>query len=177
MKPIVVFSIAALTLSSVFAQAPGPKGKDSPKGRMEHKGGPGMMGKRGGGDRPMMKMGGDREKGMRGGPEMGPLGRMAGPLNLTDEQKAKAKEIMEATKPKVEAIREEEQKKIQAVMDEAMNQIRPELTADQQAVFDALIKVREEQRSLDEAVRAAREAAAEVKAKATPTPEESSDSE
>ncbi|HEY5770391.1 MAG TPA: hypothetical protein VIS71_11145 [Terrimicrobium sp.] len=71
-------------------------------------------------------------------------------LNLTDEQKEKVKEIMEASRPRIRAIREEQRAKIQAVRDEARKQIRPLLTPDQQKVFDDAQKLREDARKLKE---------------------------
>jgi len=57
-------------------------------------------------------------------------------LNLTPEQKAKVKAVMEAQKPKIEAIRQEERAKIKAVFDDAETQIRPLLTKEQVQVLD-----------------------------------------
>jgi Spy/CpxP family protein refolding chaperone len=74
-------------------------------------------------------------------------------LNLTDEQKEKVKEIMEASRPKIKAIREEQRAKMQAVRDEARKQIRPLLTPAQQKVFDDAQKLREDARKLREEAR------------------------
>ena len=74
-------------------------------------------------------------------------------LNLTDEQKEKVNEIMEASRPKIKAIREEQGAKIQAVRDEAQKQIRPLLTPAQQKVFDDAQKLREDARKLREEAR------------------------
>jgi Spy/CpxP family protein refolding chaperone len=78
-------------------------------------------------------------------------------LNLTDEQKAKVKEIMEASKPKIKAIREEERAKIRSVIDETRQQIRPLLTPAQQKVFDDAAQLRENARKLREESKALRQ--------------------
>ncbi|HEY8901087.1 MAG TPA: hypothetical protein VIM61_11810 [Chthoniobacterales bacterium] len=110
-----------------------------------------------------------RNKGMHRGGPMGPKGfrGMGGPggercgdhpmadaLKLTDEQKAKAKELMEAARPKIEAIRKEEGAKIKAVLDETRKELRPLLTPEQQAVFDKMEKVRAAQSDLATAKKA-----------------------
>jgi len=69
-------------------------------------------------------------------------------LNLTEEQKKKVNEIVDASKPKIKAIREEQWMKIQAVMDDARKQIRPILSPDQQKVFDDVQELRESARKL-----------------------------
>ena len=71
-------------------------------------------------------------------------------LNLTDEQKVKVKEIMEANRPKIEAIRKEEQAKIKAVMDESRKQIEPLLTADQKQVLTDMEKLRQSREKLNQ---------------------------
>lgn len=100
-------------------------------GRFDHRGGPGAMGARGG------------ERGQM-------MGKM---LNLTDDQKAKVKAVMEANKPKIEAIRKEEQAKIQAIMEDSQKQIRPILTPEQQQVMDDAQKLREGAQKLREDAR------------------------
>jgi Spy/CpxP family protein refolding chaperone len=85
---------------------------------------------------------GFRHEGRPGG-----LDRM---LNLTDEQKAKVKEVMEANKPKIEAIRKEEMARIKAVMDESMKQIEPLLTADQKQVLTDMEKLRQSRAKLSQ---------------------------
>ena len=69
-------------------------------------------------------------------------------LNLTDEQKQKVGEILEASRPKIKAIKEEERAKIQAVKDEMRQQIRPLLTPAQQQVLDDAQQVRESAKKL-----------------------------
>lgn len=87
------------------------------------------------------------------GPRRGPEGfhRRGGPgegmglmhmLNLSDDQKARVKEIMEANRPKIEAIRKEEMARIKAVMEESMKQIEPLLTPDQKQVLADMEKLR-----------------------------------
>jgi Spy/CpxP family protein refolding chaperone len=75
----------------------------------------------------------------RGPAEGMALGHM---LNLTDDQKAKVKEIMDANRPKIEAIRKEEMARIKAVMEESMKQIEPLLTPDQKQVLTDMEKLR-----------------------------------
>jgi Spy/CpxP family protein refolding chaperone len=74
---------------------------------------------------------------------------LAKALNLTPEQKEKARAIMEATRPKIEAVREEERAKVKNVMDEALKELRPSLTPEQQAVLDDLQKLRADKAALD----------------------------
>lgn len=94
---------------------------------------------------------GDRKAGpfhRRGGEQgHGHLGRM---LDLTDDQKAKVQQIMDAARPKIEAIQAEERAKIKLIMDEAQRQIRPILTPEQQQVLDDAKKVREDMQKLRE---------------------------
>jgi Spy/CpxP family protein refolding chaperone len=78
-------------------------------------------------------------------------------LNLTDEQKEKVREVMEASRPKFKAIREEQRAKMQAVRDEARKQIRPLLTPAQQKVFDDAQQLRENARKLREEARKLRQ--------------------
>jgi Spy/CpxP family protein refolding chaperone len=112
-------------------RGPGEFGRGHGRERFSHRGGPG------GGPE------GFRRHGGPGGP--GGLDRM---LNLTDEQKAKVKEIMEANKPKIEAIRKEEMAKIKAVMDDSMKQIEPLLTADQKQVLADMENLRKSREKL-----------------------------
>jgi Spy/CpxP family protein refolding chaperone len=104
-------------------------------GKFGHWRGPERFGHRGGPD-------GFRRPGGPGG-----FGHM---LNLTDEQKAKVKEIMEANRPKIEAIRKEQQAKIKAVMEESMKQIEPLLTADQKQVLADMEKLRQSREKLNQ---------------------------
>jgi Spy/CpxP family protein refolding chaperone len=65
-------------------------------------------------------------------------------LNLTADQQAKVKPIIDATKPQMAAIHQEAMQKMKTVMDGAMSQIRPLLTADQQTKFDAIQKAHQD---------------------------------
>jgi LTXXQ motif. len=85
--------------------------------------------------------------GPRGFHPGGPAG-LSHLLNLTDEQKAKVKEIMDANRPKIEAIRKEEQAKIKAVLDESMKQIETILTPDQKQVLADMEKLRQSREKL-----------------------------
>jgi len=78
-------------------------------------------------------------------------------LNLTDEQKAKVKQIMDQARPKIDAIRQEEQAKIKVIMDDVRQQIRPLLTPGQQQVMDNAQKVREDMEKLRESQRKLRQ--------------------
>lgn len=69
-------------------------------------------------------------------------------LNLTDDQKQKAKAIFEGVRPQIEAIRKEEAAKIQAVLEDAGKQLRPILTDSQQKVFDDLQQLRADKAAL-----------------------------
>lgn len=78
-------------------------------------------------------------------------------LNLTDEQKAKVKQIMEQARPKIEAIQQEERAKVKLIMDDARQQIRPLLTPEQQQVLDDAQKARESMEKLRESQRKLRQ--------------------
>ena len=54
-------------------------------------------------------------------------------LDLTADQQAKVQPILDAAKPQIKAIHEEAMQKIQAIMESTSAQIRPILTAPQQA--------------------------------------------
>jgi Spy/CpxP family protein refolding chaperone len=126
------------------ASTPATPAPHATKGEHHGKGGPGAgpgkMGKRDG----------------RGACEGGRGGMLFHELNLTADQKAKVKAIMESEKPKIQAIREETRTKMQAVMEDVQAQIRPILTKEQQQVLDDAKKLREDKSAL--------------KAAATPTP-------
>jgi len=74
-------------------------------------------------------------------------------LNLTDEQKAKVKEVMEADKEKILAILKEQREKIAALRAETEKAIRPILTEEQQAVYDDAQKLRDAGQKLREDIR------------------------
>ena len=69
-------------------------------------------------------------------------------LNLTDDQKAKIKEIREEYKPKFEEIAKEAREKFAAAREEMDKEVRPLLTPEQQKVLDDLAAVREAQQDL-----------------------------
>jgi len=153
MKIIASLGLAALSLASLHAAdppapaAPVPAdarrwGHDGPMHeRMMHGWGRGEMMHRG--------MKDECPKGSCGQAAGDKCGHpLADALQLTDEQKAKAKELMEAAKPKIEAIREEARTKIKAVLEESMAQLRPLLTPEQQAVFDDLQKLKTDKAAL-----------------------------
>jgi len=68
----------------------------------------------------------------------GPLEHLSHELNLTDDQKAKIKPILEQNMPQLKAIHEEAVAKAKPIMDSMAAQIRPLLTPDQQQKFDEL---------------------------------------
>ena len=179
MKKLVVLSLAAFSLGSIYAadlQPPVAPPADAPKplppldqmagpGRGKHKldrpdwkNGPGQEKGRG-----WPKQGWRQERGPGGpgGPhgDGGPRGQgpgqaghgemLARQLNLTPDQKEKAKAIMEAAKPKIEAVRKESREKIQAVMADSISELRPILTPEQAAVLDDLQKLRADKAALD----------------------------
>ena len=65
-------------------------------------------------------------------------------LNLTDEQRQKVREILQASKPKIKAIREEQWAKMRAVRDETRQEIRALLNPAQQKVLDDVQQLREQ---------------------------------
>ena len=74
-------------------------------------------------------------------------------FNLTPEQQAKIKPILDQAKPQVMAIRQDARGKIKAIRDNARTQIRAVLTPEQQQKFDALQKAREDMRKAREEMR------------------------
>jgi Spy/CpxP family protein refolding chaperone len=74
------------------------------------------------------------------------LERMTETLDLTPEQQAKIRPILEQAKPQIAAIRQESRQKIKAIRDNVRSQIRPFLTASQQQKLDAIHKAREDMR-------------------------------
>ncbi|CAN5251506.1 hypothetical protein BH20VER2_BH20VER2_09940 [soil metagenome] len=77
-------------------------------------------------------------------------------LNLTAEQEAQVKPILEQAKPQMKAIQEEAMQKRKAVMDNTAAQIRPILTAEQQQKLDALQAAQEKMREARQEMRQAR---------------------
>ena len=76
-------------------------------------------------------------------------------LNLTPDQQAKIQPLIDQAKPQIIAIHKDAMQKTQAIMDKTMSQIRPMLTADQQAKFDALQKARQDMRNAMQEMHAA----------------------
>jgi Spy/CpxP family protein refolding chaperone len=68
-------------------------------------------------------------------------------LNLTSDQQTKVQPLLDQARPQIIAIHKDAMQKTQAIMDKTMSQIRPILTADQQAKFDALQKARQDMRN------------------------------
>jgi periplasmic protein CpxP/Spy len=83
------------------------------------------------------------------------LEHMTKNLDLTPEQQAKIRPILEQARPQMEAARQESKLKMKAVRDNVRSQIRPLLTPVQQQKWDAIQKAREEMRKAREALRAA----------------------
>lgn len=92
----------------------------------------------------------------KGGPRFGHGAILAEELDLTPEQKEKAKAIMAAAKPKIQAIEDESRDKVKAVMQDAIKELRPILTPEQQAVLDDLQKLRTDREALKSARKAAK---------------------
>jgi hypothetical protein len=65
-------------------------------------------------------------------------------LNLTADQQAKVQPILAQAKPQLQAIHQDAMTKAKAVMDSTMSQIRPLLTADQQAKADQMQKAHQD---------------------------------
>lgn len=91
------------------------------------------------------------EQGGPGGPHRGhghfggnPLEHLTKTLNLTADQQAKVKPIVDQAAPQLKAIHEEAMTKAKGVMDNAMSQIRPILTAEQQQKADAMQKAHQD---------------------------------
>ena len=104
-------------------------------GLYAHEGGPGGHGG-------MMGHGG--HGGMGHGKWGNPLGHLTKELDLTPDQQAKVAPIVDQAKPQIQAIHQEAMQKVRAVMENAGAQIRPLLTPQQQAKFDAVKKAHED---------------------------------
>jgi Spy/CpxP family protein refolding chaperone len=83
------------------------------------------------------------------------LEKMTGTLDLTAEQQAKIRPIIEQAKPQIAAIRQESRQKIKAVRDNIRSQIRPLLTPSQQQKLDAIQKAHEDMRKARQEMREA----------------------
>ena len=74
------------------------------------------------------------------------LEHMTNTLDLTAEQQAKIRPILEQARPQIAAIRQESRQKIKAIRDNIRSQIRPLLTPSQQQKLDAIQKAHEDMR-------------------------------
>src|SRR6267378_3546495 len=70
------------------------------------------------------------------------MGHLTKALNLTAEQQSKVQPLLDQARPQIVAIHKDAMGKTQAIIDQTMSQVRPILTPDQQAKFDALQKAR-----------------------------------
>src|ERR1700744_3060302 len=70
--------------------------------------------------------------------------RLTKSLTLTADQQAKIQPILEQAKPQLQAIHQDAMTKAQAIMNNTMSQIRPLLTADQQAKADQMQKAHQD---------------------------------
>ena len=83
------------------------------------------------------------------------LERITTTLDLTPEQQAMIRPIIEQAKPQIEAARQESRQKIKTIRDNIRSQIRPLLTPPQQQKWDAIQKAREDMRKARQAMREA----------------------
>jgi len=83
------------------------------------------------------------------------LEHMTKTLDLTPEQQAKIRPIIEQAKPQIEAARQESRQTIKTIRDNIRSQIRPLLTPPQQQKWDAIQKAREDMRKARQAMREA----------------------
>lgn len=81
------------------------------------------------------------------------LEHMAKTLDLTPDQQAKIRPIIEQAKPQIVAARQESKEKVKAIRDSIRSQIRPILTAPQQQKWDAIQKAREDIRKARQEMR------------------------
>ena len=86
---------------------------------------------------------GHRKMMFHGGPKMA-LEHLTKDLDLTPQQQQQVQPIVEQAKPQIRAIHEEAMQKTRAVMEQCAGQIRPLLTPQQQAKFDAIKKAHED---------------------------------
>lgn len=84
-----------------------------------------------------------------------PLEHMTKTLDLTPDQQAKIRPILEQAKPQIAAARQEARQRMRAIRDNIRSQIRPLLTSAQQTKLDAMQKAREDMRKAREAMREA----------------------
>ena len=83
------------------------------------------------------------------------LEHMTKTLDLTADQQAKIRPILEQAKPRMKAARQESRQKMKAIRDEMKSQIRPLLTPTQQEKWDAIQKARDDMRKAREELREA----------------------
>lgn len=83
-------------------------------------------------------------RGMGRGQWGNPLEHLTKELDLTPDQQAKVGPIVDQAKPQIQAIHKEAMEKTRAVMENSAAQIRPLLTPQQQAKFDAIKKAHED---------------------------------
>jgi Spy/CpxP family protein refolding chaperone len=67
--------------------------------------------------------------------------------NLTSDQQAKIKPLLDQARPQIIAIHKDAMQKIQTVVDGTMSQIRPLLNSTQQTKFDAVQKAKQDVRN------------------------------
>jgi periplasmic protein CpxP/Spy len=96
--------------------------------------------------------GGDRPRHHKSG---NALEHMTKTLDLTPEQQAKIRPILDQAKPQIQAARQESRQKMKAIRDNVRSQIRPLLTSAQQAKLDAIQKARENIRKARQEMREA----------------------
>ncbi len=99
--------------------------------------------------------GGVAGRGFRGHGHQFAMQHLTKSLNLTPDQQAKVQPLLDQAKPQIIAIHKDAMQKTQAIIDKTMSQIRPMLTADQQAKFDALQKARQDLRNAMQELHAA----------------------
>lgn len=73
-----------------------------------------------------------------------PMEHLTKDLDLTADQQAKVQPIIDQAKPQFQAIHHEAMEKARALMESTGAQIRPLLTPEQQAKFDAMKKAHED---------------------------------
>jgi protein CpxP len=83
------------------------------------------------------------------------LEHMTKNLDLTPEQQAKIRPILEQAKPQIRAARQESKEKMKTIRDNVRSQIRPLLTPAQQQKWDAIQKAREDIRTARQELREA----------------------
>ena len=83
------------------------------------------------------------------------LEHMTKTLDLTADQQAKIRPILDQAKPQIAAARQESRQKMKTIRDNIRSQIRPLLTQPQQQKWDAIQKAREDVRKAREALREA----------------------